>query len=166
MPFDYNTNINAVRQALVDHNTVTASPDLSAGLTHRVKTIKIFDPEITAQKMSTYPAVYVRLITKDEEYTSLGATGSAGNKKQAEVAYDVMGYYLREGIVKQQEDLLNEIYNLAENVEGVFQAEFRLSNTALWCNPQTTDFSPPISGGEDTWVKSMRVELKAMYHFR
>lgn len=166
MPFDYPTNIAAVRQALVSHNTITASPDLSAGLSTRVKTIKIFDPEITSQKYQDYPAVFIRLAGKEEEYTSLGATGTTGNKKNADVLYDVMGYYIKEGIGSQYDDLLNEIYNMAENIEGVFQSEFTLSNTALFCNAENTDFAPPIDGGQGVWVKSVRVQLRAQYHFR
>ena len=166
MPFNYETNIGSVKQVLIDHNTITASPDLSSGLTTRGRTISLSDPEVTSIANLDLPAVFVRLSNKDEEYASLGNTGPTGNKKEANVNYEIFGYYRRQGLATQHKDLLNEIYNLAENIEGVFQAESRLSNTALWCNPNSTDFAPGEPGGEGTYIKMVKINLSAKYLFR
>lgn len=166
MSFDYVANINAVKQVLTDHNTTTASPDLSTGLTTRVKAVSVFDPESQNIRSSDVPAVYVRLSTKTEEYASLGNTGPAGNKKQAVVMYDVFGMYQREGIYSQEQDVLNEIYKLASNIEGVIQSEMTLSNTALWCNIEETDFSPVAVADDGIFIKSVKVNISAKYLFR
>lgn len=165
MPFDYEANTTAVKNALTSHNTTTASPDLSSGLTRRVQNIYIDDPEIVSIRQLTYPCVFVRLSNKDEDYASLGATGPTGNKKTATVVYDLIGLYHKDGAHTAHSGVLTEIYRLAENMEGVFQAETTLSTTALWCNPKKTEFIGPFSS-DGIWVKAVLVELEARYLFR
>lgn len=166
MPFDYEANISAVKNALTNANTTTAVVDLSSGLTTRVITIEIDDPEIRSLRNLDYPAVFVRLSNKNEDYETLGGTGPTRNRKKAEVLFDIYGLYHKEGAVTAHKNVLTEIYRLAENIEGVFQQEFTLSGTSLWCNPETTQFSPAFQGREGTWVKACLVELKARYLFR
>jgi len=165
MPFDYEANVAAVVQALTDHNTTTASPDLSSGMTTRVQNIYSADPETVSKRADSFPAIFVRISTKDEEYASLGQTGPTGNKKMATVTYDVFAFYKKDGTYTQNQTLLTEVYRLAENIEGVFQAEMKLSNTALWCNPLRSEFfGPEIIQG--VVVKGLLVELEAKYLFR
>lgn len=95
----------------------------------------------------------------------MGSPGPSGNKKMAEVTYDIFGFYHKDGAYTQHTTVLNEIYRLAGNIEGVFQAEFTLSGTSLFCNPVKTEFFGPFQSN-GVWVKGVLVELQAKYLFR
>ena len=165
MPFDYEANLDAVANALSNYNTTTANPDLSSGLTSRIKNVFKNDPEVASIKNLDLPSVYVRIASKDEDYESLGGTGPTGNRKRGSVTYDIIGLYMKDGAVDPHSTLLTETYRLAENIEGVFQAEYQLSNTALWCNPASTNFSPSF-GYQGALVKGVLIQLRAEYFFR
>jgi len=165
MPFDYEANVAAIKNALEDYNTSTASPDLSSGLTRRIQNVYVDDPEIVSIRQLSYPALFVRISSKEESYASAGVPGPSGNKKFATTVYDVIGLYHKDGAHTQHSGVLTEIYRLAENIEGVFQAEHDLSSTALWCNPRRTEFVGPFSA-DGAWVKAVLVELEARYLFR
>ena len=166
MPFDYETNVNAVLNQLTAHNTTTATPDLSSGLTTRVRTIRIDDPEVTAWKWNELPMVFIRIQNKIEELDTLGLTGSTAgrNKKSADVVYEVFGIVHKDGVRQAHSDVLVEAYRLAGNLEGVFQQEIKLSNTALFINPVNTDFGDFVTEGER--AKGFRTELVAKYRFK
>lgn len=165
MPFDYEANLTAVTNALSQYNTTTSSPDLSSGLTTRVKNVFARDPRITPPRNLDLPAVFVMISNKEEDFAGLGATGPTGNRKSAQVTYDIFGVYIKDGATDSHSTLLTETYRFAENIEGVFQAELDLSNTALWCNPQSTNFAPALQN-EGSLIKAFLVQLVAQYHFR
>ena len=166
MPFDYVTNINKVVTLLQEHNTTTATPDLSVNLTRRIDNdnVRDGDPDIESIKSSELPAVWVRLDSKAEEPASIGETGPSRNRKFADVFYEIFGLYLKEGLHTEDSAHRLEIYNLASNIEGVFQQEFNLGNTALWVHPETTEFKAFQSEGDA--VKGVQVNLKARHLFR
>lgn len=168
MPLDYEANIGAVVNALQDYNTTTASPDLSSGLTTRVDNNYVVQGnlELSGQQSIKLPAVYVRIIDSDEEGAGLGETGPSLNKKFKTIRYEIVGLYRREGIGSTISDLMTEVYRFAENIEGVFQAEFDLSGTALWCHPVNTTFSTPLQHDTGAWVMGTRINLEARYLFR
>jgi len=166
MSFDYVTNLTAVKTALENHNTTTASPDLSSGLTKRVTTISTSDPEVTSVRNLVLPAVFVRISRGSSEFASLGITGPSGDKKFKNVTYDVIALYHKDGSHTKHEDLLTETYNLARNIEGTFEAEPKLSNTALWVNPESTDFLGPFNGANGVVVKGVLIELNARYFYQ
>ena len=165
MPFDYETNVAAIQNVLLAHNTTTASPDLSSGLTTRVRNVLVDDPEITAIQWDDLPAIYVRVISADEEAASLGPTGPTGVRKTKNATYELVGMYIRDGASGLGRTHLTEVYRLAENLEGVFQAESNLSSTALWCHPASTNFGA-FGLGEGSRVKGFVTTLRARYHFR
>lgn len=169
MPFDYNSNLTAVINALKDYNTTSASPDLSDGLSERINNDNILasDPDIdwTAKRSDRLPAVYVMIATKDESMATMGLTGTSGVKKEARVEYQVFGIIGKSGGYSPHSELLTDVYKLAKNIEGVFQAEIKLSNTALWCNPTSTEFSAPLDIGEG-FAKAVLIRLEAIYLFR
>lgn len=166
MPFDYADNIQAVLNCLTDHNTTTASPDLSASVTTRVVTISDEDPKVTSLRSDDYPAIFVNYRTADEDFGELGQTGPTRGRKFKEVNFDLFVLNKREGQVSRNNSLKREMYNLARNVEGVFQAELTLSGTALWCNAQATDFVGPVQGENGVMVHGVLIALRARYHFR
>lgn len=168
MPFEYVTNLNSVVNALKNYNTTTATPYLSNSLTAAISNDNIvnLDPELVPIRADKLPAIYVRISNKDEAYDGIGPTGSSRAKKRGSVTYNIIGIYPKpQGAVGDPANVLNDIYLMARNVEGVFQQEFDLSDTALWCNPEATDFLGPFEI-EGTWVKVFKMDLKAEYLFR
>ena len=166
MPFDYESATTAVVNALNGYNTTTSTPDLSAGMTRRVRAVYRTDPEIFNPRGDVFPVVLVRIVSKDEEFGGLGRTGGAGRAaKYATVNYDVVGLYRKDGAHTSHSTLTFEVQRLAENIEGVFQRELTLSGSALWCSPTRTDFMSPY-GENETWIKGIKVSLEARYMFQ
>lgn len=167
MPFEYVTNLTALKDLLIAHNTTTASPDLSADCDLRILEdhIHIGDPTLTHIRNDRYPAIFIRLSNAQEEFQSLGTTGARGVKKAKTVTYDIFAFYRRDGASASYGELLQDAYRLARNIEGVIQAAPTLSGTALWANPKNTQFANiPFDGG--TWVKAVLVEVETRYMFQ
>ena len=165
MRFDYEANVAAVRNVLNTHNTTTAAPDLSSGLTTRVRNVFINDPDVSSVRWNDLPAIFIRIQEADEEAASLGPTGPTAHRKTKFANYEVIGMYVRDGANSAHSAMLTEIYRLAENVEGVFQANITLSGTALWCNPVNTNFGS-FGFGDGVRVKGFVTRLTSRYHFR
>lgn len=167
MPFDYEANVAAVNNNITAHNTTTATPDLSSGMTTRVRTIRVDDPDIAAIRWQELPAVFVRVQAAEEEPSGLGLTGPGATRVQKfkTAIYEVIGLYPRDGAHTTNRAHMTEVYRFAENAEGVFQQEFTLSGTALWCHPERTDFGAfQVEGGDV--VKAFVTTLRARYLFR
>ena len=167
MAFNYTTNLNSVVNALKDYNTTLSSPDLSGSLNTRVDNQNIFasDPMKYPPRVDRLPSIYVLIDNKEEDYTTLGQTGNNNAVKEAIVTYNIVAVLGKRGGWEEHEDLLTESYQFASNIEAVFQKEYDLSNTALWCNPQTTEFINAIELG-DGFAKAVGIKLIAHYHFR
>lgn len=165
MPFNYGDNIQAVLNCLNDHNTTTATPYLSLSLTSKVVTIDDGDPGVSSLRADDYPAIFVRVKNASEEYGELGPTGPARGKKMKNVIYEIIALYQREGKISPHDAQKRELYTLARNIEGVFQQEYTLSGTSLFCNAGDTDFVGPIQG-EGVMVLGAMVTLTAKYQFR
>lgn len=165
MPFDYENNILAVVNALNGYNTTTSNPDLSSGLTRRVQNVYRNDPSIVGMRGDIYPCVFVRINRKTEDFAGLGMTGPTRARKEAVANFDVISFYRKDGGHSQHTNVLLEIERLAENIEGVFQAEPTLSGTAMWCQPVTTEFYGPYQN-QAMWIKACVINLEARYHFR
>lgn len=168
MPFDYAANVEAVRANIAAHNTDTANPILYQSLTAgTIPTIRVDDPDVVAVGLNELPAVFVRVQSADEEPADLGPTGPLTShvQKFKTVTYEIVGLYHRDGLHSSHQDHITELYQFAENLEGVFQREFRLSNTALWCHPERTDFGSLVTKS-GTRVKAFVTTLRARYLFR
>ena len=166
MPFEYVDNLDAIKNVLNDNNTTTSTVDLSADLTVRVKSIVTGDPEIERPTLrgDLLPQIYVRIANKDEEFGTLGSPGPAAKNstKEATVLYDIIAFMGKEGWHKAHSDVMEDAYNMARNIEGVFQKEFRASGTAMWVNPVRTDFLGPFDI-DGSVVKVVMVQLEAKY---
>jgi hypothetical protein len=167
MPFDYEANLSAVYNCVAQANTTTAAVDLSSGMTTRVSDANIYksDPAIVGLRGDIYPAVFVRVNKKTEDFAGIGSTGPARARKQATVLYDIVCFYRKDGAHSKQETVMTELHRFAENVEGVFQQECTLSGTAMWCQVRETNFYGPFSN-EQVWIKAVVCNLEAKYHFR
>ena len=165
--FEYVDNLTALTDLLAEHNTSTASPDLSQDMDVRIHhdDIHVGDPTLTHIRNDRYPTLFVRLADSQEDFQSIGSTGARGVKKLKVVTYDIFGFYRRDGASAQYGELLKDAYNLARNIEGVIQAEPTLGGNALWANPKNTQFANiPFDGG--TWVKAVLIEVEAKYLFQ
>jgi len=168
MPFDYETNAVAVRTVLTNANTTTSNPDLSSGLTRRVVTISIRDPEVTSIRWDELPAVYIRIASGEEDFASLGQPGPAATNvvKFKDVNYEIWGMWMRDGSHSQYDDAITEMYRMAENIEGVFQRNYNISGTALWCNPRSTSFGTFTPQADGARISLVLIDLKARHTFR
>lgn len=166
MAFDYNSRLINVLNVLVDNNTTTSAVDISNGLYTRINSDDIIaiDPELTVPRADRLPAIYVTIVSKDEEFAGLGATGIQKSPKLSTVYYNVLGIIGKYGAYEGQSTTLKDVYIIAHNIERVFQKEYKLSNTAMWCNPVSTEFSAPVKLGEG-FAKAVLVRLQARYMF-
>lgn len=165
MPFNYLSNLDALVSVLASHNTTTASPNLSGSLSSSVVTIEDRDWEVQQLRVSDVPGVFVRIANSEEEFASLGNTGPAGNRKFKEVHYEILGVYKKDGMTQENSDLARMAYQLAANIEGVLQANVTLTNTALWANPERSDFTPSFQH-QGAWLKGVLTRVRARYFFR
>ena len=167
MPFTYETNTAAIVNILQNAATTTATVNISEGLTSAITTTSIFndDPEVKIRPGFSYPAIFVRTISKTEEFGGLGLTGSTRARKFATVIYEITGFYRRDGISATHAPLLIETQKFAENIEGALREEPTLSGTALWSQPISTEIGAAV-GENNVWIKGIQIQLEAKYSFR
>lgn len=167
MALDYKTKIAGLKAIFVAANTTTASVDLSSGLTTRISDDSIFtkDIETASIRATDFPCIFIRATDKSEEFATLGATGNANNYKQADITYQIVGMYRKEGAWSDNASLLDEVYVLASNIESVLRNNATLGGTALWAQPESTSFTSPMENN-GIWLKGVEITLKAKYHFK
>lgn len=163
--FDYLGTIDAIVGVLNAANTTTAAAYLSSGLSTTVQMVRDDDPEIVNLAKMKMPAVFVRVSDKDSEATSVGRTGPTGNRREATISWDIIGIIQKQGVLNTQKSLLRSVYQLAQNIESVFENNQTLSGTALWCDPNATTFSEPVSRGSFIF-KGCKVSLKSHHLYR
>lgn len=167
MTFPYNTVTTAVINVLKNHNTTTATPDLSDGLNVRVDNDNIIlaDIRLVQPRADRLPLVCVLMESKTEEYSGIGATGYAGHKKQGTAIVQIGVIVGKYGGYEADDTVLTDLYKLASNMEGVFQQEYKLSNTALWCNPASSNFVDVYNYG-DGFARPFLINLTTEHLFR
>lgn len=162
MSFDYVARIGNVVNVLVNHNTTTASPDLSASMSTRIQRIVNDDPNIQGIRGDKTPAFFVSLNTASDEEEQMGAN-FVNRKKQKSVSYDIHGIYKKEGFSKEHESHITDFYQMANNLEAVLKAEATLSNTALHVELVDTDFKSDQP--ENSYVKVFKTTLNVRYFY-
>lgn len=166
--FEYKARIQNVLNVLQDNNTSTSSTPLSLSLTSEILNENIVNknPEIIPIHGRNLPAIFVRVGNSDEEFAGIGPTGPSKSRKIKNVIFEIIGIYPNTGAFRNQEDRLEDIYNMGRNIESVFQKEVTLSNTALWVNPRLTDYDGPFSLEDGTLTKTVMIELEGRFLFR
>jgi hypothetical protein len=166
--FGYKTQVDLVVDILQGANTSTSVCPLSEDLTTPINNKNIYNrnPETTVLGGRDLPAIFVRLPSSAEEFEGIGPTGPNKNLKRKTLNIDIIGLYPSQGQTNKEEDRLEEVYNLARNIERVIQTNYNLSGTALWCNPKSTNFTGPYGLEDGTLFKSVLVEVEAQYLFR
>lgn len=163
--FDYTRVLDAIVSVLEASNTSTAAAFLSMSMSTAVVLIKDDDPEVINLAHMKLPGVFVRIADKQGEATSLGATGVTGNRREADVSFEIIGIVKKTGILNNQKNLLRDVYKLAQNIEAVIENNQTLSGTALWCNPGSTSFSVPVAG-ENSVMKACMVRVSSHHLYR
>jgi hypothetical protein len=164
--FDYLGKLTSVYNALCDANTTTAHADLSEGLTDRVKNIVMDDPNVRKAKDVDHPMIWIWMEDTKSDFDELGGTGlGAGATKRKTVNYRILATVHKPGMLAEHSKGLQEIYNLADNIETVFRTEYNLSGTALWCNPVETNFLGPVDLG-GSYIKGVIIRLETEYLWR
>jgi hypothetical protein len=169
MSFQYKQMLSTLVDVLKQNNTTTSAVDLSGSLTTRIDNNNIFirDIEKTPPKKYEFPCIYIRLGDSQSEIQSLGLTGISSNRthKGKTLNYDIIALYQKEGFWSSDEELNNEVLQLASNIEGVFEQNMTLSGTALWCNTIRTDFVGPFEG-KGNWIKGVYIHLQVKHHYK
>ena len=163
--FPYLTTLDAIVGVLNAANTSTADAYLSTGLSTTVQMVRDDDPEVVNMAKMKMPAVFVRCNAKDSEFSSLGNTGPSRNRREAFISWDVIGIVQKQGILNTQKSLTRSLYQLAQNIEAVFENNVTLSGTALWCDPNNTTFSEPVANGSVVF-KGCKVTVKSKHLYR
>ena len=81
------------------------------------------------------------------------------------MTFQIVGMYRKDGAWTNNATLYDEVYTLASNIEAVLRENVTLGGTALWAQPETTNFIGPFEN-DGIWIKGVEVTLKARYHFR
>jgi hypothetical protein len=165
MAFDYTGKLTALYNVLSNANTTTATYDLSKSLDSRIKIVSKADPTIVNLRNYQFPAVFCKIESKTEDFDGIGGTGETRNLKEADVTFQVVGLYKKYGATTSNEDLLADVYQLADNIESVIREDCTLSGTASWAQPESTDFVGPFEG-DGTLVKGCLITVRGKYYFR
>lgn len=165
--FEYQNYLANVVQALKDYNTTTSSVDLSANLSIRVNNdnIKGMFPKIEQIRADLMPSIFISIANKEEEYSGLGATGASGTKKMATVNYNIYGFAGKQEGWGSHSTTTQDLHNLARNIEAIYQTEYKLSNTAMFCNCVKTEFGDPLNINQNQTMV-LYIQLQAKYLFR
>ncbi len=160
MGIDYVSKINTLVQLLSEHNTTTATPDLSSSLTTRIQTITSAEPDLIGSRHGFYPLVMVELAQASEEETQIG--DFSNRRKIKDVTYNIWAFYKKEGISKNHAQQLTDFYQMASNIESVLKRESSLSGTALLVSPVSTSFT---ERRENNLIKVLKIETTVRYFY-
>lgn len=166
MGLDYSAQLTALQTIINNHNTTTASPDLSANLTRRVVNVLADDPEVVSLRGDQYPTVFMWIEKNQPRYDEMAAVvGTQNATRRSTLMFNVLGLIRKDGAPSQHSTALTEVYKLAKNLEDVLQTEYNLSGAALWITPKDIDFIGPVGHG-GVWVKAVKISLEAEYLYR
>lgn len=160
MAIDYVSKINTLVQLLSDHNTTTATPDISSSLTSRIQTITATEPDLSTARHGFYPLIMVEIANANEEETQIG--DFTGRRKIKDITFNIWGFYKKEGMSKNHSQQLMDFYQMASNIEAVIKRESSLSGTALLVSPVSTSFT---ERRENNLIKVLKIETSARYFY-
>jgi hypothetical protein len=146
----YVTILNAIVSYLQSNKT-TLNNNLTSGKTFTANTQFIIgDPITTPIMRGRYPFIWVGLSSKDEDFAGIG---SSGNKDAIMTSIVYPAVTIR----KDKADTLTELYNLSDNIEGLFRDNIDIDDAVLWANISSTDFF--IEDKERTFVAYAAISI-------
>jgi hypothetical protein len=161
MSIDYVGKVQKITDILEEHNTTTASPDLSQSMSSRIKFVYNDDPNMRGTRNDEMPAVFVTINSASESETQMG--DYANRQKEKEVVYNIYGVYNREGFSQESQEALVEYYRMAQNVEAVIKAESIFSTSAIHIDSVNTEFLTVKP--ENNQVKVFVVNMRVRYFY-
>lgn len=160
MGIDYVNKARTVVDVLRAFNTTTAAIDLSSSLTTRIASITVADPAMVGARRGDFPCIFVNIARANEEETQIG--DYAGRRKQKTINYEIWAFYKKEGLSKTQDANLQDMYQLASNLEAVIKRNGTFSSTALHVGGVDTDFK---QSQENNLIKAIKVETQVRYFY-
>lgn len=160
MAIDYIAKAQTVVDVLRAFNTTTAAYDLSSSLTTRIASITVADPAMVGARRGDFPCVFVNIARASEEETQIG--DFSNRRKQKTINYEIWGFYKKEGIAKTQAANLQDVYQMATNIEAVIKRNGSFSNTALHVGSVDTDFK---QHQENNLIYALKIETAVRYFY-
>jgi len=123
-----------IRDSLRDlfrNNMASLNTNLAAGTFTADEQIKTGNPEIENTPITLYPVMFIQIISKAEEFRSLGHSG----RKIPELTFRIYG-----AISDMSTNREDEIIYLASNMEGLLRDNIQFDSNVLWSNPTNTNF--------------------------
>lgn len=143
---------------LVDkNNTITATYDISAGLSTRIKNVFLGYHDKKPTINILYPAVWVEPKEKAEDFSQLG---NAAAKRNIEVNYEIVGIVQTgQGQFSGREVSDNEMMKLSANIDTLFRNKINLSNSTECLSAIVRSTEYDVVEYEDTWNSICKIRL-------
>lgn len=158
-------NIKTQIKSILDTaNTITASADLSSGLTTRVQKVLTYNLEKIPPQASFYPLVTCFISTKSIENTSV-FKDQAVAKRKAEIDITVAGAafdHILTDITKDESQ--DQIEAMMENVELILRSNHTLNSAVNWSYPTDVTYHS-FANDEETYFRVGLMNLKAVIRY-
>lgn len=147
MPLDYRNILTTITDIL-SANTAT----LDDSMTTAPRIIRRGDPNNIPVQVTQYPAIFVQLNSKAEDFSQIGQ-----RSKDITLNFNVYGLVQ---LSTSNDNSDREIHNLARNIETVLRTAngVILSNTVLFCNPKNCNFDTAFKEG--IWLSSALIDVE------
>ena len=147
MPLQYRdilvtiTDLLAANTATLDDSVTTSTRLITRG-----------DPNNVPVQVTQYPAIFVQLSSKNEDFAQIGQ-----RKKDITLNFNVYGLVQ---LSTNSDSSDREIQNFARNIETVLRTAngVVLSNTVLYSNPKSASFDTAFKDG--IWLSSVLIDLE------
>lgn len=160
MSIDYIGKCQTIVDVLRAFNTTTAAFDLSSSLTTRIASITVADPAMVGARRGDFPFVTVNIARASEGETQIGSFSN--RKKEKTITYEIWGFYKKEGLSKTQAANLQDMYQMATNIEGVLKLNGTFSGTAMHVPGVDTDFK---QFEENNMIRALKIETQVRYFY-
>jgi len=161
MTIDYPGKVTTIVGYFTSANTTTASPDLSSGMTTRVKSVVADEMSIQGVRGDLSPKLFVSINRASEEETQIGEF--TNRKKEKLVTYDVEGVYRKSGFSQTHADHLPDFYRFAQNVEQVIKTNISFDADIIHVSVVDTEFK--AEQPDNTQFKVFRIGLEVRYFY-
>ena len=163
MRLPYNNFKTAIKTQLDLFNTTTAAVDISGSLTTRIAEVACIDVDRRANKLSKFPAIYIKYLNKTSELMIDNRSGNAD--REVRLNLDVCCVYNK---FTSADD---ELEKMVENVDTFFRYNIDLNNyqtgttKLLYINPVSIDFKT-YDVNDSYFNRSANITLEAVFNVR
>lgn len=147
MPLNYRNILTNITDLLIA-NTGT----LDDSITTSPRLITRGDPNNVPVQVTQYPAIFVQLNSKSEDFSQIG-------QRQKDITLNFNIYALVQKSTNSDSSDL-DVQNLARNIETVLRTTsgVTLSQTVLYCNPKSCAFDSAFKDG--IWLSAALIDLE------